>query len=166
MVENIRVHVHVSREERSCANRICNCFVSGFNSQLPTMPIHCPCLHSSLVVVVEEEDCHGAGDLAGDEAEDDGEEGPAVAVAQPRRRQHRDRDQLVGHLRLDDRDVHHLTDEQDEACKEEHFSSLSEGHTIMSLSTGSSKRNQLKLGDFGTNLLKLADYLCKGWSIY
>ena len=90
------------------------------------MPIHCPCSHPSLVVVVEEEDCHGAGDLAGDEAEDDGEEGPAVAVAQPRRRQHRDRDQLVGHLRLDDRDVHHLTDEQDEACKKEHFSSLSE----------------------------------------
>ena len=126
MVEYLRVHVHVSREERSCANRICNCFVFGFNSQLPTMPIHCPCSHPSLVVVVEEEDCHGAGDLAGDEAEDDGEEGPAVAVAQPRRRQHRDRDQLVGHLRLDDRDVHNLTDEQDEACKKEHFSSLSE----------------------------------------
>ena len=30
------------------------------------------------MVVVEEEDGHGAGHLAGDEAEDDGEEGPAV----------------------------------------------------------------------------------------
>ena len=42
---------------------------------------HSSSMPASLVVVVEEEDGHGAGDLAGDEAEDDGEEGPAVAVA-------------------------------------------------------------------------------------
>ena len=73
----------------------------------------------SLVVVVEEEDGHGSGDLAGDEAEDDGEEGPAVAVAESRGWEHADRDELVGHLCLDYRDVHNLTDEQYQAWKKQ-----------------------------------------------
>ena len=67
------------------------------------------------MVVVEEEDGHGAGHLAGDEAYHDGEERPAVAVGEPRGREHADRDQLVGHLGLDYRDVHNLTDEQYQA---------------------------------------------------
>ena len=40
-----------------------------------------------------------------------------LPVAEPRGREHADRDELVGHLGLDYRDVHNLPDEQYEACK-------------------------------------------------
>ena len=68
-----------------------------------------------LVVVHEQEDGRHPRHLTRQERRDDEDEGPAVAVAEPRRAEEGDGDELGADLGLEDGDVDHLADEEEEA---------------------------------------------------